>query len=264
MTCLAVFTLSFTTQSKLSLPEFSGTLALSLFLDIVAKADPSLARSLHESRRRKPYAVTPFEWKGRFYGFTEVPPGERVRIRASIVGDLARKFMEGLVDTPPFVVRLGDATLELDSVEARVHMMEEVSGVVAEAVRVDFLTPVRFSVAGTVKRKRPKFRLFPTPEHLFHSLADHWNEFAPARLRVPARLAEWVVNHAVEVDYRLRPVTLRGTKGRVFRGSVGYVIYRFDDASFLPWAAKLLEYGTMVNVGTGRSTGLGVMSYRPA
>ena len=264
MTSIATFKLTFLTKNPLILPQFSGTIALSVFLEVLSRADPELARELHEYRGRKPYAVSPFNWRDKFYGFRLVPSGEEVWFRAAVIGDVTRKFLSGLIDSLPTDFRLGNTELELQDVQVDVKSMEEVSGFKAEAVRVDFLTPVRFSVAGTKKRRTPKFRLFPTPEHVFHSLADHWNEHAPRGLKVPHRFPEWVINYAVEVDYRLKPITLEGTGNRVFRGSVGYVIYRFNDLSMSAWATRLLEYGQLVNVGTGRSTGLGVMKYREA
>ena len=174
------------------------------------------------------------------------------------------RFIEGLASDPFPVIQLGGTVLTVESVDVAIMKFDEIIGEAGEAVRLDFHTPVRFSVAGSKKRRKPKFRLFPIPEHVFHSLMDHWNTYAGAENRIRKGFAEWVINEAVEVDYRLRPITLHATRSRIFRGSVGYIIYRFHDPKYLDTAAKLLQYGTYMNVGTGRSIGLGVMTYRKA
>lgn len=245
------------------MPEFSGTIAASIFLEILSKKAPEAAKKLHETPKPKPYAVTPLKLGGK-YNPRLAKPGSRLTFRAAVAGETAKLFIEGLIAEPFPVKRLGGARVTIESIDVNVIRFGEVTGEGGEALRLDFHTPVRFSVAGTKRRRKPKFRLFPIPEHVFHSLMDHWNAYAGVENRIRRSFAEWVINEAVEVDYRLRPVTLHATRGRIFRGSVGYIIYRFNDPKYLDTAAKLLQYGTYMNVGTGRSIGLGVMTYRKA
>ena len=212
----------------------------------------------------KAYAVTPFSSQGSFNP-RYIPPGRVFSFRASIVEDsIARIFLKSLVRGEGEKVTLGKTRLVLESVEARAVLHGDLESRGYKAYVIHFLTPVRFSVASTVKRRKPKFRLFPIPEHIFHSLSDHWNAFAPNSLKTPKDFPEWVQNYVAEVDFKLKPVTLKGTANRVFKGSVGKLtLASVEDNRYSGWLTRLLEYGRYLNVGTGRSIGLGVIDYKP-
>ncbi|RLG43190.1 MAG: hypothetical protein DRN81_07055, partial [Thermoproteota archaeon] len=123
-------------------------------------------------------------------------------------------------------------------------------------VKIVFKTPVRFSVP-SLRRRCPKFSLFPEPERVFPNILRHWNRFFEPRFSVDG-VVEFVRDFVFVSDYRLRPVVVEMTHGRKVVGSVGYVMYRFLDRSNLDVLLALLRYGELFNVGTGRSMGLGV------
>lgn len=262
---IASFRFKLRAVDPVDLPSFSGTVASSLFLRLIAAADPGLASRIHRGAVAREYAVTPFLVRGSYFR-GRVNAGGEFEFRASMVSDrLTRTVVDSVASGEGGKLELGGSRVYLEEIEAVVRDYGDLGGGCFPAVKVRFLTPVRFSVASTVKRQRPKFRLFPTPEHVFHSLMDHWNMFAPEGLKAPDEVRDFVQNYVVETAYKIRKKVLEGTGGRVFVGTVGWVVFSVmaEEEEPCSWLARLLEYGRFFNVGTGRSIGLGVMDYQP-
>ncbi len=261
---IAVFEIKLRTLDPLTLPQFSGTIAKSLFLRLVAATDPRAAIKAHEGASPRPYSVTPLLHHGR-PAPQLLPPGAQLGLRVAVADDeLAQTLVESLVTGEAQRLHLGRARLYTEAIGARLVRHSDLPAGTFTGARVEFHTPVRFSVASTARRRKPKFRLFPTPEHLFHSLSDHWNLYAPEGLKAPTWLPALVRDYIVETGYRLRRTALKATQGRVLVGSTGWVNYRpvepVDDKG---WLNRLLAYGELFNAGTGRSLGLGMMTWIP-
>ncbi|RLG77678.1 MAG: hypothetical protein DRO14_01975 [Thermoprotei archaeon] len=118
-----------------------------------------------------------------------------------------------------------------------------------------------------------RHRLLPQPSFIFSYLLKLWNSIAGPEERIPGpgagdweayklgRLADVTL---VEVDYRLRPVTVvigRDSRGRLrrARGFTGWVIYECLSRKLLSIYDRLLALATYLGVGRSRGIGLGMI-----
>lgn len=260
---ITVITVKLRALDPVILPEFSGTTAVSVLLRLLATVDPHAAVQAHQDGTPRSYSVTPLLTGSGRPAPQLVNPGAQLQLRVAIADDrLAQTLAEALLTGEALQITLGRARLYTEAIDSKITFHHDLPATPFTGAKVRFHTPVRFSVASTRKRRNPKFRLFPIPEHVFHSLADHWNLYAPTTLKTPEWLPQLVRDYIVETGYRLRRVKLRGTEGRVFVGSTGWVNYRpvepVDDGG---WLTRLLAYGQLFNVGTGHSIGLGMMTW---
>jgi len=261
---ITVFTIRLYAEEPVTLPEFSGTVAKSVFLKLVAAADAQAALRAHQGAKPRPYSVTPLLLNGA-PAPRLTPPGATLELRVAIADDaLAEKLLHAIVAGHAYTLQLGAARLRTASIDSAMLSHSDLPAGRFQGAHVEYITPVRFSVAPTGKRHRPKFRLFPTPERLFNSLYKHWNLYAPPGMQAPDWIPQLVQDYVAESGYHIRRTALRGTGGRVFVGTTGWVNYipveDFDDHG---WLTRLLAYGQLFNAGTGRSIGLGVMRYTP-
>jgi len=273
-TFITALELTFTPTKDILLPRFTGGIALSCFLNIISTVDEKYAQKLHESKEIKPYSCTPFyptpkpekllPPQGHI---TYLKEGQKYSTRITIISDeLMTKFLLGINQITlqePFTFILMNTPCIINDLAAKVYTFDTLQPKIkTDIVKIRFLTPTRFAVRGTIKRKRPKFRLFPVPENLFHSLIHHWNHFTPPELRIPeTKFMDYVINFVYEDDYKIRRESVEIGKDRKAVGFTGYCVYRFHETKnkWYETALKLLTYGELVNVGNAKSMGLGVI-----
>ncbi len=269
---LATFTLFFTPEADILMPRFTGNIVLSSLLVLISKVDAKLAKRLHASKEVKPYSCTPIYPKS---GEFRLPPKRSVthlrrskvyQVRMALITDtLIEKFMKAITNeaSKEWALKFMGVRCPIINVSAHIRAFDEIKPkFLSELVKVRFLTPTRFAVKSTVRRPRPKFRLFPIPENLFHSLVHHWNYFAPENLKInESQLYEYVLNYVVEDDYKIHRESVEIGKGRKAIGFIGYCTYRFDmlEHPMFKTCMKLLSYGELINVGNAKSMGLGVI-----
>ena len=265
--------LTFTPAKDILLPRFTGGIALSCFLNIISTIDEKYAKKLHESKEIKPYSCTPFyptlkpeKLLSPPKCITHLKIGRKYSARITIISDeLMTKFLLGLnkmtLEEPVF--SLMNTPCIINDLSAKVFTFNTLQPKIkSDIIKVKFLTPTRFAVRGTIKRKRPKFRLFPVPENLFHSLVHHWNTFASSESKIPeVKFMDYIVNFVYEDDYKIKRESVEIGKDRKAVGFIGYCVYRFYEtkSKWFEIALKLLTYGELVNVGNAKSMGLGVI-----
>ena len=274
---IASFELTFIPLRDILLPRFTGGIALSSLLSLLSQADSSLAKRLHSSKEMKPYSCTPIYPHGRIPSLpskgsiTHLRKGMRYCLRFTLITDIIiEKFLQAInaiSQDQTWDLRLMDVRCPILEAKAQVTTYREIRPSMRDDyVKVRFLTPTRFAVRSTMRRPKPKFRLFPVPENLFHSLAHHWNSFAPKSLKIDEnQLYEYVLNLVAEDDYNIRRESVEIGKGRKAVGFTGYCVYHFQRPDHPAFEAcmKLLAYGELVNVGNAKSMGLGVMKVEP-
>jgi len=119
---------------------------------------------------------------------------------------------------------------------------------------VNFITPVLLRIPGGEK---PVYDLCPNPWLIYHSIAAHWNKYAPSQLKIPVKGSDiysiWrklkLVHHRlkiVDVYYGDKP----------FRSFIGTATYEIS-ADLLDNVRRLFAYANYVGVGKSRSIGFG-------
>mgnify|MGYP000430341397 CR=1 FL=1 len=131
-------------------------------------------------------------------------------------------------------------------------------------VKVELITPALLQLPRPRKlREKTKLRhvLFPIPSLVMHSLAKHWNLFAPetekiADIKKLAKLSNYIL---VEVNYKLQPTTVIYDEKRRPRGITGWILYEVNSISKerSRKILKLLNYANYVGIGRSRTIGFG-------
>jgi len=239
--------------------DFTGTVAESIIIRALGDS------SLHEART-KPFSASPiFALDGRgvwrpVLGYWRCSPPCNIKLRVGVVGeDLAMKLVDGLSTISLF----GENRLEATDMEIRrVEPRPETT-----AFRIRFLSPTRFSIAPVppYRRRQPKFEFAPYPLRLFKSIIRHGRELGIWGLGT--RFLAWVHTYVYMEDLgcwgRSCVVTVRLSRGRLARGFTGWAIYTVRNCRRLRslWAA--LRVAEALNVGSGKSMGLGTIVVDP-
>lgn len=111
-----------------------------------------------------------------------------------------------------------------------------------------------------------KFSFCPEPARLVKSIYKHWYTFI--NKHISSKIIEWTYNYVVLADFgtfrknKSNVVTVKLPKGEIVRGFIGYGIYQVFGSKRLHQLWALLRYGQLINVGTSKSMGLGVIEVR--
>ncbi len=155
-----------------------------LFLDLVRRADPALAQSLHEPRGDKPFTLSllPSLAKGE---------GTRMRITA-FEPHLAQLLAQTILPNLPREIRLGDTTFSVGApiTDRTAHPWADISSadelvnrwfqskdpssqkpIRSDRVTLEFITP-------TAHRQIHRNILFPIPAQLWGGWLRAWNAYA--------------------------------------------------------------------------------------
>ncbi|RLE56257.1 MAG: CRISPR-associated endoribonuclease Cas6 [Thermoprotei archaeon] len=244
---------------------FTGLFTLKLLLKLIALRDHDLARKLHNMKRVKPYSCTALMLGNKVLSnrVTKLLPNITYRVRYVLVLDEVFRTLITSISThigEKLTVENVDLTITNVRYTAISHI--DLPSRPSPKITIEFLTPTRFVVKRTVKKRKPKYRLFPLPETIVHNILHHWNEYAPPDVKLDEKpVLEWVLNNVYETQYHLKRATSTLTRGRLLIGFVGWCTYTVEDLES-HWSRifmRLLRYGELVNVGNSKSMGLGMV-----
>ncbi len=250
--------------------NFTGTITLSMILNLLDKVRPGLSEQLHSTRRPKPYSVTPLFL--RSYPLTGIKPvvaraQSTLWFRVSVVGDLGLDLLNVLSSMIGEVVELFQirARAVISNVEAQVRSIESLFSPGSTVFRVKYLTPTRFALKKPRKKDKARYSFCPEAWRIVKSTLRHWREHVDTH--VSEGLVLWTYQNVVIMDFGPAPglrsnvVTVRLPRGGVARGYVGFALYRVlgKDRENIRRLWALLRYAELMNVGTGKSMGLGVI-----
>jgi|BEDMetMinimDraft_2_1075160.scaffolds.fasta_scaffold04049_4 CRISPR-associated endoribonuclease Cas6 len=179
------------------------------------------------------------------------------------VTSLLDPFLEDVLSTPSFTFSIYGRQLSAEVRELNVLSPSDLILPESRLYRVDFVTPTLLQFPRpNLRRKRNRYSLFPYPPLLLGSLAMHWNKFLEPKVsKVTGSRALYFLK---EVDYRLRPMTVRYDEGRV-RGFVGWTLFSLEarkGSKLRENLRRMLAYSNLVGVGKSRSVGFGEVRVR--
>ncbi|WP_054850213.1 CRISPR system precrRNA processing endoribonuclease RAMP protein Cas6 [Vulcanisaeta sp. JCM 14467] len=208
--------------------------------------------------------MTPLMHNGRvlFRGDHVVPPNEELRFRVTVVGEsLGLRLLNGLEGVKNVKVGSVDASLSVLGVEVlRIDDLWRVGG---SRFRIEFLSPVRFAKRSTMgRRRRVRFDFCPSITNILLTTINHYSTVVGlgSELKSWPYLVRWAYNYVYMRDMRGRVVATRhaGRPELGFMGSVEFeIVSRRQSRIQQLW--HLLNYAELINVGTGRSMGFGMI-----
>jgi CRISPR-associated endoribonuclease Cas6 len=247
-------------EKAVGLPFFTGYVSRGLLLHILRRVDPTLASSLHEADRPKPYSVTPLRFKARerTEGGYVVDCSFPCRVWFGFLRDeLARFVVEYFCKSSD--VLIFDTAFRVASLSVRSESYGELWKSVDEPVgsfRLCFETPTYLASLGTDFRY-----LFPDPVRVFSGLMRLWNLFSDGKRFGKEEFLEykdWLLRNVGVCRFGLRSrIAFMGRKRAVgFVGWVGYEVKGLDEWNRITQVlARFAEYS---NVGGNRTGGFGV------
>ena len=191
-----------------------------------------------------------------------MPPGEEASFRLTVIGEeLGLGIVNRLND--PFKVNIGGADALIEPTSVEVVRVDDLWRVEGPRFRIDFLTPVRFAKRSTMgRRRRVRFDFCPSIVNILLSTIIHYSKVIGVGegLKSWPYLIRWAYNYVYMRDLRGRVVatTHGGLPQLGFIGSVEFEIKGRSQVRIQQlW--HLLNYARLINVGTGRSMGFGVV-----
>jgi len=165
---------------------YLGRACHGLFLNLVGRANPSLAEELHAPRGAKPFTVSAlFSWEKPHLVQPEVREGERYWIRfTSIQADLSHLLAEEVLPHLPPVVELGPGRFQVETpiTEDEAHPWARTT--TAEAMVEEWFgggsPPRRFELefaSPTAIRRIHRNIVLPLPPGIFQGYLRAWNRW---------------------------------------------------------------------------------------
>jgi CRISPR-associated endoribonuclease Cas6 len=243
-------------------PSPQGHGAQALFLDLVRQVDPDLAARLHADAQAKPFtvAILPPDQEARRIGALD--------LRATcMTADLFPPLTQALLrQMGAATLRLGATALALQDVLGTPgsHPWAGYSSfaeVAAQAQTAPLLT-LHFATAtaigqGTRADGKQRLALFPTPEAIFKSLAQRWNELCPADLRVDLDAVMAAASDTLVSHHQVESCTISLGKGPQ-KGFVGRCTYEPPpDPAQSRLLALLADAAFYLGVGMKTARGMG-------
>ena len=267
-TYITVIKVYLTPKHDIVLTNFTGTVVESFFLKLLDRIEPGLGDKLHSEKRPKPFSVTPFFVDGRpviGYRPVVVRAGSVLWFRVSIVGDLGTKLIPLLTDLMYREVNFFkiSAKFVVSNIEARIVSTDAFFEPGSTVFKIRFLSPTRFAIKKPRRSRRPRYCFCPEAWRIVKSSLKHWRNFVD--IHISDKIVEWSYYYVVLADFgtlrgfRSNVVTVRLPRGGVARGYVGFALYQVLGRRRLHELWALLRYAQLMNVGTGRSMGLGVV-----
>ncbi len=272
------------------LPATQGRLAHAAFLDIIRTVDPGLAETLHASRGRKPFTVSPLRGLPRSQeGHIPIQRGRSAWLRFTLMGGelfttFTRRFLAPPTPTlPPMgggsregagvTIPIGQITFAVSEVLttpgshpwAGYATPGELGGrwastppdQVPRQIKLELASPTVFSrrsVEGMGKFMDP----IPTPAMLFGSVAAVWNEHMPAPLDKKA-IRTYAEETVVVGLYNLRSKMFRYW-GQPQIGATGTITYLLKDKKnqdMMRTLNTLADFAFYSGVGYKTTMGMG-------
>lgn len=244
-------------------PNPQGHGAQALFLDLVRQIDPSLAAQLHADAPAKPFTVAllPPQPAYRREGLVE--------LRASFTrSDLFPVVTRALLQqTGAATLRIGTVAMELADVLgtpdshpwagfSSFHELIE-RAQPAPLLALEFVTPTAIG-QGTRADGKTRLALLPTTDAVFKSIAQRWNELAPADLHVDINTVLAAASDTLISRYRLESCTISLGKGPQ-KGFVGMCAYEPPPAPEQACLLALLaDAAFFLGVGVKTARGMGL------
>ena len=260
-----------------------GRAAHALLLNALHWFDPALADTLHAGSELRPFTASDLMGFPRQLGlgpertcllrFTALTAATTKALLAAIDPAVRNEREEPAPLRPGAEMQLGDALFCIEAVDAGEQAGGEPSGknhpfakatnyeelsapwllgreTPARFVWMQFASPTTFKVEG---RHLP----VPLPEHVFGSLLNRWNAYAPVAF--PPETQRYAKECLALSSYELRSRGVMLKEGGLRMGAVGrarYVATNFD-RYWMSLIHLLAEYAFFASVGVGTGMGLG-------
>lgn len=246
-----------------SLPTWWGRASQTLALRVVQQLDPTLAASLHEGSRLRPFTAStlmgPME-RGR------LDPAGRYALRFTGLTQpvsqlLAQAAQPGGPLAPGATLHLDYQPFGVEGVQSNDHPWAGQAGYSQLAAATLAAPPPRqlsFLLASpTSFRSAGKQVPLPLPELFFGSLVDRWNAFAP--LAFPAEVRRYAAECLAVARYSLRTRPVAAKEGGLRVGALGQISYITlnYDRYWMGVLAALADFARYSGVGGGATMGLG-------
>ncbi len=256
-----VFRIALRPSSALVLTNFTGSIAMSVTLNILGTVDAELARRIHDSRGPKPMSVTPLTLGGKVLwgGRHIIAPGEAVQFRVSALGDVGVKLLDALDRINE--VGLFGVNARVEVLGAEVVRLGELFSPGPSSFGVEFLSPIRFARRRTMRRRRVKYEFCPNIENIIKSTLNYWlRTIGDGEFRDWPRLLRWVYNYVYTRDIYGRVVSTKLPNSDQpqlgFIGRAEYEIRSKREGRIRQFWA-LMRLAELMNTGTTRSIGFG-------
>jgi len=247
-------------EKPIILPFFTGHVSRGLLLHILRRVNPSLASSLHEADKPKPYAVTPLKFKAREKtekGYL-LDPGFPCRVVFKFLrNEIAKSLLEYFYSNSNVLIY--DVVFHVASLNVKNESYEDLWNSAKKptgAFRLIFLTPTYLATMGT-----DFHYLFPDHVRIFSNLMRLWNLFSDNKkfnMNDVPEYKEWLLKNMGVSRHKLatRMAYMRERKANGFVGWAEYEMKALDKWSQVTLVfARFAEYS---NIGGNRTGGFGV------
>lgn len=249
-----------------NLPASLGRASQALFLELVGRADATLAASLHQSDGPKPYTVSNLMLGQRQAGSVQVRPDQAGWLRFTGLTAQVSQSLLALAAHPPATIQLSGQTFmvtgatvnpaqhpwagQITYQDLAAPFLLNQAGKPAAGVGLEFVSPTTFKSQG---RSVP----LPLPELVFGSLLDRWQAFAPIGLH--PELRRFAVETVVLSRYQLRTRGVPVKNGGAQIGFTGEVMFTAlnPDRYWLNALRLLAAFAFYSGVGAQTTAGLG-------
>ncbi len=232
---------------------FPGRAAHAIFLNLINKHDPELAKELHDLETRKPFTTSPLleNTTGKYLRFT------------TYSSSLSHLFLSILTGDPPSHIEVDNNLIPIEGwfwdnsedFEGRKITYYELIGrwlsgrYLPQSIKLKFLSPTTFRSAG---RNLP----VPLPHLVFGSLMEDWNAYAPFAL---GEEVKEFINEAVAISgFRLHTelISLAGGKQVGFAGNCTYIVTK-ENPFAMACLHLLADFAFYASVGAKTTMGMG-------
>lgn len=268
--------------------SFSGYAVRGLFYEAVRAVDEGLAASLHQSKGLAPFSTLPLVSLngGRLNVVYRFSREGSARAAFTLLDDeLANAFFKGVTSFTK--VKLGSGEAVVKEIEVRDAEYERMYGdsKPIEAFKVKFVTPTYFRYTprnaasimgwetGSTKGYYSPYRFWPLPDPIlmFKGLVRLWRRFSsfPIDLKAYTRWLEvgGVALAGFPKGLRTVEVVEHPTTKKWSVGFVGEALFSLPKDTYSERFARLthlmLKFGELVNVGGGRTAGMGAIKFEP-
>jgi CRISPR-associated endoribonuclease Cas6 len=242
------------------LPPSPHRAAHALFLDLVERADPALAKTLHDADDLKPFASFPIRLRTRIgeegERFVEAESAGRWRIGCLSEPVLAALLAAvGTLELSREPLSFGGAAFEIRRRRADPNTTTTPAQLLAAArldreITVEFLSPTSF-------RRQGRQLLFPEPALVFASWLRRWEALGVATPSEDVRevLAKEIFTARYRLETRLTDFGEYKIAG--FQGVITYELHRSVSEEVVRWANALADFALFAGTGYKTTMGLG-------
>ncbi len=252
-------------QHEAHLPATMGHQIHAMFLQLVARADPTLAIRLHDEPGYRPFTLSPLLGGASQGNRIVLFPGQTSHVRVTLLdgGTLWDCLSTLLLETGPLKIRLGEACFkatrllstsaaDMTGWATRSSWEELVAIPMRHSVTLSFVSPTAFNISGKY------FALFPEPPLVWESLVRSWNRYAPDSLKIEKQALQNFLRQKVTVAAcDLSTHTLHYPK-YMQKGFVGTCTYTLqEDGERAAHLVRLAAFAHFAGVGYKTTMGMG-------